>query len=270
MTTTNRTSSPAVEQSEALGHAVRAEYLYGGMADVAALTGDPAYLSAIDRIWDNTAEQKTLRDRRHRCGAGGRGFRRELFPAQPACLLRNSAPPWPTITGTSAFSCCMAISHVDVLERTLYNGLLSGVSLDGKLFFYPNPLESAGKYARSPWFGCACCPGNITRFMASVPGYFYARQGSAIYVNLFASGVANIRLDNGPGVTLTQATRYPWDGNVKITVAPDKTAKFALRIRIPGAGRVAKPQPGRPLSFYRPGQRSRDPPNQRQTRLDPT
>jgi hypothetical protein len=123
--------------------------------------------------------------------------------------------------------------YIDVMERTLYNGLLSGVSLDGKRFFYPNPLESDGQHQRSPWFGVACCPGNMTRFLASVPGYVYAQQGDNIYVNLYAAGTADITLEKNQHINLTQETRYPWDGKVKLTVAPDKSSKFTLKVRIP-------------------------------------
>src|SRR5262249_38314699 len=124
--------------------------------------------------------------------------------------------------------------YIDVMERTLYNGLISGVSLDGKRFFYPNPLESNGQHERSPWFGVACCPGNITRFLASVPGYAYARQGDDIYVNLFAAGTPDLDSGEGRRVKLTQRTRYPWDGHVKLTVAPNRTRTFAIKLRIPG------------------------------------
>ena len=127
--------------------------------------------------------------------------------------------------------------YVDVFERTLYNGLLSGVSLDGTKFFYPNVLESDGTQERSPWFGCACCPGNITRFLPSVPGYVYAQQGKTIYVNLYAGGTADIKLDDGRAIRLTQETRYPWDGAAKITVAPDKKSRFTIAVRIPGWAR---------------------------------
>jgi DUF1680 family protein len=133
--------------------------------------------------------------------------------------------------------------YMDVFERTLYNGLLSGVSLDGTRFFYPNPLECAGHYERSPWFGCACCPGNITRFLPSLPGFFYAQRGDAIFVNLFAGGTADIKLDDGRKITLTQVTRYPWAGDVKITVMPEKKSKFTLAVRIPGWARN-EPVPG--------------------------
>jgi DUF1680 family protein len=226
-----------VEQSEALGHAVRAGYLYSGMADVAALTGDPAYLSAIDKIWENAAGKKLYLTGGIGAMPDGEAFGADYFLPNLHAYCETCAAVANDYWNQRLFLLHGDARYVDVLERTLYNGLLSGVSLDGKFFFYPNPLESAGKYSRSPWFGCACCPGNVTRFMASVPGYFYARQGLGIYVNLFASGVAHISLDDGPAVVLTQATGYPWDGDVKITVAPDKTARFALRIRIPGWAR---------------------------------
>ena len=129
--------------------------------------------------------------------------------------------------------------YVDVLERTLYNGFLSGVSLDGTNFFYTNPLESDGSHQRSPWFGCACCPGNITRFLPSLPGYIYAQAGDTIYVNLFAGSTADFKLQNGRTIKFTQNTRYPWDGTVKMTVQLDwqKSMKFTVKVRIPGWAR---------------------------------
>jgi DUF1680 family protein len=127
--------------------------------------------------------------------------------------------------------------YIDVMERTLYNGLISGVSLDGKSFFYPNPLESKGQHERKPWFGVDCCPGNMTRFLASVPGYVYAQQQDMLYVNLFVGSTAQIKMDSGRTVSLTQETRYPWDGAVKMTVNPDKKGTFAINVRIPGWAR---------------------------------
>jgi hypothetical protein len=133
--------------------------------------------------------------------------------------------------------------YIDVMERTLFNGLISGVSLDGKTFFYPNPLESRGQHQRSPWFGVACCPSNISRFLASVPGYVYAKTSDAIYVNLYVQGSGDVTLGGGRKVRLTQQTRYPWDGAVKLTVAPDKTGTFDINLRIPGWARE-EPVPG--------------------------
>lgn len=127
--------------------------------------------------------------------------------------------------------------YVDLFERTLYNGLISGVSLDGKTYFYPNPLESNGQHTRSAWFGVACCPGNITRFMPSVPGYVYAEQNDTLFVNLFMSNSANVRLGNGEKLKVTQATKYPWSGAVHIAIDPDGAGAFALKIRVPGWAR---------------------------------
>jgi hypothetical protein len=226
-----------VGQTEAIGHAVRAGYLYSSMADVAALTGDTNYLHAIDTIWENCVGKKLY-------VTGGIG-------ARPDGEAFGGNYELPNLTAYN--ETCAAIAndfwnerlyllhgdakYVDVLERTLYNGLLAGVSLDGTKFFYPNPLESDGTYERSPWFGCACCPGNITRFLPSLPGCFYAQQNDSIFVNLFASGTAAITLDDGRAIKLTQETKYPWNGAVKITVAPDKKSKFTIAVRIPGWAR---------------------------------
>jgi len=126
--------------------------------------------------------------------------------------------------------------YIDVLERVIYNGFLSGISLSGDEFFYQNPLASDGKYQRSPWFGCACCPTNIVRFMPSLPGYAYAQQGNVLYVNLFIGGSATIKMANNT-VRLEQETRYPWDGDVKITVEPKRSKKFTICVRVPGWAR---------------------------------
>jgi hypothetical protein len=140
--------------------------------------------------------------------------------------------------------------YIDVMERTLFNGLLSGVSLDGKTFFYPNPLESNGQHARQEWFGVACCPGNITRFMPSVPGYLYAMKGDSVYVNLFAKGTATIDLPGG-AITIDQETRYPWDGAVTLTVTPRQARRFAINVRIPGWAR-SEPVPSALYRFLDP------------------
>jgi hypothetical protein len=137
--------------------------------------------------------------------------------------------------------------YYDVLERTLYNAFLSGVALTGDKFFYPNPLESRGQHARSPWFSCACCPGNVARFVPSVGGYFYAQKDKSLYVNLFAAGSANFKLADNT-VTLEQKTNYPWDGDVQITVQPEKTTTFEVRVRIPGWA-INKPIPSDLYTF---------------------
>jgi len=231
-----------VDQTEAVtgGHAVRAMYMYSGMADVAALTGDMSYVNALDKIWDNVAGKKL-----HVTGGVGARAAGESFGANYELPNMSAYNETCAAVGNDYWNHRLFLLHadskyVDVMERTLYNGLISGVSLDGKTFFYQNPLEAtgnAGKDQRSPWFGVACCPGNITRFMASVPGYIYAERGDAIWVNLFVANGADIKLDNGRTVHFTQETRYPWDGAVKMTVGPDQAAALTLHIRIPGWAR---------------------------------
>jgi uncharacterized protein len=238
----NQAHIRVIDQTEAVGHAVRATYMYSGMADVAALTGDQSYIQAIDRIWQNVVGRKLY-------VTGGIGARHEGEAFGDDYELPNATAYNETCAavGNDFWNHRLFLLHgdsryIDVLERTLYNGLLSGVSLDGKAFFYPNPLESAGRYTRSPWFGVACCPGNITRFLASLAGYVYAQRADSIYVNLFIAGSADIAMASGNKVQLVQATRYPWDGDVRITVRPQAPGPFALRIRVPGwAGNDAVP-----------------------------
>ena len=232
----NQANLRVIDQTEAVGHAVRATYMYSGMADVAAMTGDAAYVHAIDAIWENVAGKKLYIT--GGIGATGNG---EAFGANYELPNLTAYNETCASVGNDFWNERLFLLHgdakyIDVMERTLYNGLVSGVSLDGKSFFYQNPLESNGRKGRSPWFGVACCPGNITRFMASVPGYVYAHAGETIYVNLFTAGNAQIPL--GPRtVKFVQQTRYPWDGNVKIAVDPGKPAVFSIKVRIPGWAR---------------------------------
>ena len=231
-----------VDQTEAVagGHAVRAMYMYSGMADIAALTGDTAYVNALDKIWDNVATKKL-----HVTGGVGARGAGEAFGADYE--LPNMSAYNETCAAVGNDYCNQRLfllhadaKYIDVMERTLYNGLISGVALDGKTFFYQNPLEAtgkAGKDQRSPWFGVACCPGNITRFMASVPGYVYAQRNDAMWVNLFMGSSADIKMDNGRTVKMVQETRYPWDGTVKMTVTPDQAAALTINVRIPGWAR---------------------------------
>ena len=227
---------PPVDQTEATGHAVRAGYLYSGMADVAALTGDEQYVHALDLIWSNCVDEKIYITGGIGARPAGEAFGRNYELPNLTAYNETCAAVANDFWNQRMFLLHGDAKYVDVLERTLYNGLLSGVSLDGTTFFYPNPLE-ATNYARSPWFGCACCPGNITRFLPSLPGYFYAKQGDKVYVNLYAGGTADISLDDGRKIVMTQATQYPWDGAVKITVAPEKQSRFTVNVRIPGWAR---------------------------------
>jgi len=227
---------PVLEQDEAVGHAVRAMYMYAGMADVAALGGYPEYVKAIDRLWDNVAGKKMYL-------TGGVGARDTSEAFGDDFELPNASAYTETCAaiGNALWQQRLFLLHgeakyVDVLERIMYNGLISGVSLDGLSFFYQNPLESAGKYSRSSWFEVACCPPNITRFLPSVPGYVYARKDDVIFVNLFMASAASVEL-GGQKISLRQETLYPWEGAVKISVDPEKTADFSVYIRIPGWAR---------------------------------
>jgi DUF1680 family protein len=241
--TYNQSWMPVVEQTEAVGHAVRAAYLYSGVADVAALTGDPAYLKAIDAIWNDVVGKKLYITGGIGASGAGEAFGGPYVLPNMTAYCETCAAVGNDFWNERMFLLHADAKYIDVLERTLYNGLISGVSLDGKTFFYPNPLESKGQHARQAWFGVACCPGNITRFMASVPGYLYAKQGQTIFVNLYAAGTADITLDDGKKVTLTQDTRYPWDGAVKMTVAPAARGPLTINLRIPGWARN-EPVPG--------------------------
>ncbi len=246
--TYNQSYVKVVDQTEAVGHAVRATYMYSGMADVAALTGDVSYVNAIDRIWDNVAGKKL-----YITGGIGALHKGEAFGANYELPNLTAYNETCAAVGNDYWNHRLFLLHadakfIDVMERTLYNGLISGVSLDGKSFFYPNPLESDGKQERSPWFGVACCPGNITRFLASVPGYVYAQRGDAVWVNLYMASNAEIKLDNGRTVKIEQQTRYPWEGTVKMVVNPDQSAPLTIHVRIPGWARDL-PVPGDLYSF---------------------
>ena len=235
--TYNQSHMKVVDQTEAVGHAVRATYMYSGMADVAALTGDTSYVKAIDKIWDDVVGKKLYITGGIGATGSGEAFGKPYELPNMSAYCETCAAVGNDFWNQRLFLLHAHARYIDVMERTLYNGLISGVSLDGKSFFYPNPLESNGQHERRPWFGVACCPGNITRFMASVPGYVYAQRGDSIYVNLFVGSSAEIKMDDGRNVKLTQETRYPWDGNIKMTVNPDKGGNFAINVRIPGWAR---------------------------------
>src|SRR5207249_1392678 len=202
--------------------------MYSGIADVAALTGDAAYLNAIDKIWENVAGKKLYLTGGIGASGSGEAFGRDYELPNMTAYNETCAAVGNDFWNHRLYLLHADAKYIDVMERTLYNGLISGVALDGMLFFYPNPLESNGQHQRSPWFGVACCPANITRFIASVPGYVYAQKGDALYINLYVASTADIKLDNGRTVKLTQETRYPWDGAVKMTVNPDRNNKFAI------------------------------------------
>ncbi len=240
---------PVIEQEEAVGHAVRATYMYAGMADVAAMMKDPDYLEAVDKLWENVVGKKLYI-------TGGFGSRHEGEVFGEDYELPNM---------TSYNETCAAIAniywnhrmfllhgdakYIDVLERTLYNGMLCGVSLTGDSFFYPNCMASDGKFkfnhgalTRQPWFDCACCPSNVARFLPSVPNYIYAHHNDSLYINLFVASKARIRIEE-TAIDLEQQCDYPWDGKVRILLNPETGKRFTVRLRIPGWV-LDKPLPG--------------------------
>lgn len=224
---------PILQQDEIVGHAVRAGYLYSGVADVAALTHDTAYFHALTRLWENLVSKKLFI-------TGGMGSRPQGEGFGPNYELNNHTNYCETCASIAnvywnyrMFLATGEAQYMDVLERALYNGVISGVSLSGDKFFYDNPLESMGEHERQRWFGCACCPGNVTRFMASVSNYVYATQGNDIYVNLYIQGKSEMKTADNQ-VQLVQTTGYPWEGKVSIQVKPEKESEFAIRLRIPG------------------------------------
>jgi len=232
----NQAQLKVIEQSEPVGHAVRAVYMYSGMADVAAVTGDQAMRAAGKRIWDYLVTSKLYLTGGIGASGSGEAFGQPYELPNMTAYNETCASVGMDFWNHRLFLLEGDAKYIDVMERTLFNGLLSGVSLDGKTFFYPNPLESNGQHARQEWFGVACCPGNITRFMPSVPGYLYAMKGDSVYVNLFAKGTATIDLPGG-AVAIDQETRYPWDGAVKLTLRPTQARRIAVHIRIPGWAR---------------------------------
>jgi hypothetical protein len=237
--TYNQRHKLVIDQDEAVGHAVRANYMYAGMADVAALTGDQRYFQAIQKIWGNVVTKKL-----YLTGGVGALAKGEAYGADyelPADGYNETCAALALMMWNHRmFLLTGDAKYMDVFERTAFNGFLSGVSVSGDRFFYPNPLaydgaakNNHGHAGRAPWFGCACCPPNLMRTLASLTGYFYAVRNGAVYVNFYAQSEGEAKVA-GTAVKLTQTTDYPWSGAVKLTVSPDKPAKFTVRLRIPG------------------------------------
>ena len=224
---------PVIEQDEAVGHAVRAAYMYAGMADVAALTGDKNYIKAIDAIWDNIVTKKLYITGGIGATNNGEAFGKNYELPNMSAYCETCAAIGNVYVNYRLFLLHGESKYYDVLERTLYNGLISGVSLEGNGFFYPNPLESMGQHQRQAWFGCACCPSNICRFIPSLPGYIYAVKDRNVYVNLFLSNKSDLTVA-GKKVGLSQSTAYPWNGDITVHVNQNAAGQFAMKIRIPG------------------------------------
>lgn len=223
---------PVVEQDEAVGHAVRAVYMYSGMADVAAITGDSSYIKAIDKIWDNIVSKKIYITGGIGAHHAGEAFGNNYELPNLSAYCETCAAIGNVYMNYRLFLLHGDAKYFDVLERTLYNGLISGVSLDGGSFFYPNPLSSNGKYSRKPWFGCACYPSNVSRFIPSLPGYVYAVKNDQVYVNLYLSNKAELKVDKKK-ILLEQETGYPWNGDIRLKITQGNQ-DFTMKLRIPG------------------------------------
>jgi DUF1680 family protein len=223
---------PVREQTEVTGHAVRAMYLYSGMADVAALTGDKGLTAALDKIWHDVTERKMYLTGGIGPSASNEGFTVPYDLPNDTAYCETCAAIGMALWNHRMFLMTGEAKYADVLEREVYNGLISGVSLGGDRFFYVNPLSSKGKHHRVAWFGTSCCPTNIVRYVPGIGERVYAHRGNDLWTVLYMGNTATVPLKEC-AVKLTQETDYPWDGKIKITVQPEKSFPFGVHLRIP-------------------------------------
>ncbi|MCB9208676.1 MAG: glycoside hydrolase family 127 protein [Ignavibacteriales bacterium] len=230
---------PVTEQKEAVGHAVRALYMYAGMTDIGVIYSDQNYLNAVNNIWENIVSKKMYitggLGARHNGESFGDNYELPNLTAYNETCAAIGSVYW----NHRLFLNSGNSKYYDIIERTLYNGLISGISLNGEDFFYPNPLESDGEYkfnqgsaTRQPWFDCSCCPTNMIRFLPSIPKLIYAINKDTVYVNLFIANDSEITIDDEK-VSISQETEYPWDGKVLIKINPHDSKNFTIKIRIP-------------------------------------
>lgn len=224
---------PVREMTDIAGHAVRAMYLYCGMADVAAYTGDQGYIDALGRLWDDVVLKNMYVTGGIGQSAHNEGFTEDYSLPNLTAYCETCASVGMVLWNWRMNQFTGDGKYVDVMERSMYNGALAGISLDGDRFFYVNPLESLGNHHRQAWYGCACCPSQICRFLPSIGNYIYGVSDDAIWVNLYIGDKADVRF-GGKDLTLTQETRYPWEGAVKLTVGTRSAVKADMRLRIPG------------------------------------
>ncbi len=231
---------PLVQQQEAEGHAVRAGYLYSAVADIAALTGDDSLSAAIDRIWTNMVEKKMYVQGGVGAVGSGESYGKNYELPNATAYNETCAAVANVYWNYRMFLLHGDSKYMDILEKTLYNGLISGIGLDGKSFFYTNAMQVKGDFShvdmentRSGWFECSCCPTNLARLIPSIPGYMYAQKDENLYVNLFINGSANLKIKNTP-LEIVQQNGYPWNGNLSFTINPANTTAFSLKLRVPG------------------------------------
>jgi DUF1680 family protein len=224
---------PVREQSVVTGHAVRAMYLYSAMADLARETGDDSLRAACERLWHSVCAERMYVTGGIGPSASNEGFTHAYDLPDETAYAETCAAVGMVLWNHRLLHLTGDGQYADVMERALYNGSISGVSLDGRTFFYDNPLASRGGHHRQDWFDCACCPPNIARLIASVAGYFYSTGPASLWAHLYASGRAQLEVDGTP-VEARQTTGYPWDGTVEIALNPARPHAFALHLRVPG------------------------------------
>jgi DUF1680 family protein len=224
---------PVKEQTQITGHAVRAMYMYTGAADVAAQTGDVDYMRAMKKVWEDVVYRNMYITGGIGSAGSNEGFSNDYDLPNEQAYCETCASVGMVFWNQRMNALTGDAMYIDVLERSLYNGALDGLSLTGDRFFYGNPLASRGQHYRREWFGTACCPANIARMVASLGDYIYAKSNDGIYVNLFVGSNTTIQLPKTK-VDVKMETNYPWDGKIKLTVDPEKNSKFKIYIRIPG------------------------------------
>lgn len=234
---------PVTEQDEVVGHAVRAVYMYAGMTDISAIYHDNAYRQAVNDLWENMVYKKMYVTggigARHKGESFGENYELPNLTAYSETCAAIGSVYW----NHRLFRLTGNAKYYDIIERTLFNGVITGLSQDGTKFFYPNPLKSDGEYTfnqgactRKEWFDCSCCPTNLIRFIPSIPNLIYATEEDSLYINLFMSNEAKVDLSDTE-VGISQKSDYPWDGNIHISVDPEEVKEFTLKLRIPGWAR---------------------------------
>ncbi|TPN67336.1 glycoside hydrolase family 127 protein [Mesorhizobium sp. B1-1-1] len=223
---------PVREQDKVVGHAVRAMYLYSGMADIATEYGDDSLRVALDRLWDDLTSKNLYITGGLGPSAHNEGFTSDFDLPNESAYAETCAAVGLVFWASRMLGMGPNARYADIMERALYNGSISGLSLDGSLFFYENPLESRGRHNRWKWHRCPCCPPNIGRMVASIGSYFYSLADDALAVHLYGDSTARFDIAGVP-VALTQASRYPWDGAVAITIEPQAPVAFTLHLRVP-------------------------------------
>jgi len=223
---------PVSEISDIKGHAVRAMYLFTGMADVAAEKDLPEYVAALQRVWDDVVHRNMYITGGIGSSGSNEGFSKDYDLPNKSAYCETCASIGMVLWNNRMNLFSEDAKYVDVMERAMYNGVLSGVSLDGDLFYYVNPLESDGNHHRQQWFGCACCPSNISRFVPSVGNYIYLAGNNELFVNLYIGNTAEIELGTST-IEVSQKTAYPWDGEIELSINPESSVEFTVKLRIP-------------------------------------